>query len=79
MNTLVQVTIFLLSIATLSSCSSSGWSVAGWELSPSDTSSNTVFIEIMGSDSTMHYYHGRILEQANWCWIHQCFEDLSYE
>lgn len=67
--------ISLLSILTLSSCSQ-GWSVANLELTPQDTVSNTVFIEVMGADSVVHYYHGKIYTQSNWCWLHHQFEDV---
>ena len=66
---------FLLSMLTVSSCSQ-GWSVAGLELTPQDTVTNTVFIEVMGADSVLHYYHGRVYEQSNWCWVHHQYEDV---
>ena len=73
MQMLVRVIIFLLFISTNLNCSS-GWSVGGYELTPTDT--NTVFIEVMGIDSVLHYYHGRVHETSNWCWIHHQFEDV---
>ena len=68
--------ISLLSILMLSGCSQ-GWSVGGVVLTPQDTVSNTVFIEIMDADSSVHYYHGNIYKQSNWCWLHHQFEDIS--
>jgi len=66
---LIRVMIFLLSIIMLKSCSP-GWSVAGYELSPSDTTSNTVFVEIISSDSISHWYSDRINHGDNWCYRH---------
>ena len=63
--------LFLLAVlmlAMLTSCSS-GWSVAGYELTPQDTSENTVFIEIVSSDSVSHWY-------SNWCYKHGIWEDV---
>ena len=74
---LVRVMIFLLFI-TITGCGT-GWSVGGYQVTPQDTVSNTVFIEIMGADSVMHYYHGKIYTQSNWCWIHHQFEDVTNE
>jgi len=74
---LVRVMIFLLFI-TITGCGT-GWSVGGYQITPQDTVSNTVFIEVMGIDSVMHYYHGRIYTQSNWCWIHHQFEDVTNE
>jgi len=58
----------------IASCTS-GWSVGGYELTPSDTV-NTVFIEILDSDSTVHWYHGGINESNNWCYAHSAWEDV---
>ena len=74
---LVRVMIFLLFI-TITGCGA-GWSVGGYQITPQDTVSNTVFIEVMGTDSVMHYYHGRVYAQSNWCWIHHQFEDVTNE
>jgi hypothetical protein len=30
----------------------------------------------MGIDSVLHYYHGRVYEESNWCWIHHQLEDV---
>ena len=65
--------ISLLNILILSGCSQ-GWSVANLELTPQDTVTNTVFIEVMGTDSVLHYYHGRVYETSNWCWVHHQYE-----
>jgi len=74
---LVRVMIFLLFI-TITGCGT-GWSVGGYQITPQDTVSNTVFIEVMGADSVMHYYHGKVYTQSNWCWIHHQFEDITNE
>tara|TARA_R100000234_G_scaffold38340_1_gene22673 strand:+ start:539 stop:739 length:201 start_codon:yes stop_codon:yes gene_type:complete len=42
-----------------------------------DSSQPSVFIEIMDTDSTIHYYHSKVYETSNWCWIHNQFEDLK--
>jgi hypothetical protein len=67
--------LLLLNLINIS-CSG-GWSVGGYELTPADTTTNTVFIEIMDKDSTIHYYHDMVYEASNWCWLHQSFEDLK--
>lgn len=74
---LIRVMIFLLFI-TMTGCAR-GWSVAGYQITPQDTVSNTVFIEIMGTDSVVHYYHGKVYTKSNWCWKHHQFEDVSHE
>ena len=66
--------LLLLNLANVS-CSS-GWSVGGYELTPADTTKNTVFIEIMDTDSVVHYYYNGLYE-TNWCWMHQQFEDVK--
>ena len=77
MRTLVRVITILLFTSFLG-CSQ-GWSVGGVVLTPQDTASNTVFIEIMDADSNMHYYHGRVYTRSNWCWLHHQFEDVEHE
>jgi len=72
---LVRVMGFLLCMSMTGGCSH-GWSVAGYEITPQDTVTNTVFIEVMGVDSVLHYYHGKVYETSNWCWIHHQFEDV---
>ena len=72
---LVRVMGILLCMNIISGCSQ-GWKVGGIQLTPQDTVTNTVFIEIMGVDSVMHYYHGRIYSESNWCWVHHQFEDV---
>ena len=74
---LIRVMIFLLFI-TMIGCGR-GWSVGGYQITPQDTVSNTVFIEIMGTDSVVHYYHGKVYTSSNWCWLHHQFEDVSHE
>jgi len=77
MKTLVRVMIILL-LTSLLGCSQ-GWSVGGVVLTPQDTVTNTVFIEIMDADSNIHYYHGRVYTRSNWCWLHHQFEDIEHE
>ena len=70
--------LFLLAVlmlAMLTSCSS-GWAVAGYELTPQDTSENTVFIEIVSSDSVSHWYSDKIYHGDNWCYKHGIWEDV---
>ena len=76
MKKLVQVMTFRLSMNLIGGCSQ-GWSVGNIEITPSDTMVNTVFIEVMGADSVIHYYHGNVYSQSNWCWIHHQFEDVA--
>ena len=66
--------LLLLSLINVS-CSS-GWSVGGYELTPADTTKPSVFIEIMDTDSVIHYYHHNVYE-TNWCWIHHQYEDVK--
>jgi len=73
---LVRVMGFLLCITITTGCGQ-GWSVGGIQLTPQDTVSNTVFIEVMGTDSVLHYYHGNVYHQSNWCWKHHELEDIS--
>ena len=77
MKTLILLMIFLF-LLTVTGCGQ-GWSVGGVVLTPQDTVTNTVFIELMGADSSLHYYHNRIYQTQNWCWIHHQFEDVNYE
>jgi len=75
MKTAVRV-MGLILLTSLLGCSH-GWSVGGVVLTPQDTVSNTVFIELMGADSVLHYYHGKVYNQSNWCWLHHQFEDIT--
>ena len=77
MRTLVRVTTILL-LTSFLGCSQ-GWSVGGVVITPQDTVSNTVFIEIMDADSVVHYYHGTVYTKSNWCWRHHQFEDVAHE
>ena len=77
MRTAVRVMASIL-LTSFLGCSQ-GWSVGGIVLTPQDTVSNTVFIELMGADSVVHYYHGRIYSKSNWCWRHHQFEDVEHE
>ena len=77
MRTLVRVITIVL-LTSFLGCGQ-GWSVGGVVLTPQDTVSNTVFIEIMGADSVVHYYHGRVYTKSNWCWLHSQFEDIEHD
>lgn len=77
MKTLVRVMASML-ITSFLGCSQ-GWSVGGYQITPRDTVTNMAFIEVMGIDSSLHYYHNKIYETQNWCWIHNQFEDVNYE
>jgi len=71
--------IMILMIVLFTSGCSQGWSVGGVALTPQDTVSNTVFTELMGADSVVHYYHGKVYTRSNWCWLHHEFEDVTHE
>ena len=73
---LIRAMIFLLSIIIIQGCGNQGWVVANIPLTPQDTVTNTVFIEIMDADSTVHWYHGKVYEDSNWCFKHEEFEDI---
>ena len=72
---LVQLMTFLLSMSVIS-CSQ-GWIVAGVEVTPSDTIKNTVFIEIIDSDSIEHWYYNKIHTYGNWCYKHEQYEYIE--
>ena len=72
---LVQAMIFLLSIITIQSCGSQGWIIGNIPLTPQDSVTNSVFIEIVDADSTMHWYHGNITNY-NWCYKHEEYEEV---
>ena len=72
---LAHLIIFLFGMFMLTSCST-GWSVGGYELSPQDTTNNTVFIEIVSHDSVVHWFHGTISDNNNWCYKHQRIEEV---
>ena len=55
---------------------SQGWSISGIELTPSDTTRNTVFLEIVDADSVIHWYHGRVNNHSNFCYRHDDWEEL---
>ena len=78
MQLLVRVITFLLFIFTSLNCSS-GWSVAGYEISPGDTTANTVFIEIIAQDSTMHWYAGKLYHGDNYCMLHNKWEQVRIQ
>lgn len=70
-------TLLLLNLANIS-CSA-GWSVGGYQLTPADTSkvNNTVFIEIIAQDSTLHWYANTIYSGDNWCHLHDKWEEVK--
>lgn len=53
-----------------------GWSIGEIQLTPSDTLTNTVFIEIADADSIVHWFHGTISDNNNWCYKHQRIEEV---
>jgi len=71
MRILTLLMIYLL----LTNCSQ-GWSVGGVQVTPSDTVANSVFIEVMDVDSVIHWYHGTINNQTNWCYKHDEWEEI---
>ena len=75
MKILTPLMIFLL----LTSCTSQGWIIGNLSLTPSDTLRNTVFIEIMDVDSTIHFYRNFISDHSNWCYEHNTWEDVRDE
>ena len=38
---------------------------------------NTVFIEIVDADSITHWYHGRVSDHTNWCYLHNDWEKVE--
>ena len=73
---LVRVMISLLSMLTVIGCSP-GWRVAGYELNPKKEMTNTVFIEIVAHDSTMHWYADKIYHGDNYCILHNKWEEVK--
>ena len=73
MKILTLLMIFLWFI----SCTNQGWIVANLPLAPEDSVSNSVFIEIMDADSSIHWFHGRISDHGNWCYKHQRLEEVK--
>jgi len=73
----MKTPIVLLIFLSLTSCGSQGWVVANLPLTPSDTVTNSVFIEVMDVDSVTHWYHGKIYEESNYCYKHDSFEDIK--
>lgn len=72
MKILIRLMIFL----SLTGCGNQGWIIANIPLDQ-ETNTNTVFIEIVDSDSVIHWYHGRIYEESNYCYKHQLYEDVK--
>jgi len=73
---LAHLMVLLFSMFMLTNCST-GWSVGGYELSPQDTTDNSVFIEIVDQDSIVHWYHSRVNNHTNWCYMHDEWEDVK--
>tara|TARA_X000001388_G_scaffold74893_1_gene68695 strand:- start:713 stop:934 length:222 start_codon:yes stop_codon:yes gene_type:complete len=65
----------LLIIFLWSTNCSQGWSINGIQLTPSDTTTNTVFLEIVDVDFVEHWYHGNIGDY-NWCYKHEQYEEV---
>ena len=75
---LVRVMIFLLIMSGIPSCNQ-GWIVGNIPLTPQDTLTNTIFIEIVDVDSTVHWFHGTISAYSNWCYKHQRLEEVKVQ
>ena len=73
MKILVPLIISLL----FTGCGSQGWVVANLPLDQEDTHINTVFTEIVDADSVVHWFHGRISDDSNWCYKHQRLEEVK--
>ena len=67
----------LLIIFLWSTNCSQGWSISGIQLTPSDTTTNTVFLEIVDADSVVHWYHGNLRDDGNWCYKHDRMEEVE--
>ena len=63
----------------LTACGNQGWIIANIPLAPEDSVSNSVFIEIMDADSSIHWFHGRISNHGNWCYKHQRLEEVKIQ
>ncbi len=74
MKILIRLMIFL----SLTGCGNQGWIIANIPLDQ-ETNTNTVFIEIVDSDSVIHWYHGKIYEESNYCYKHQHYEDVKIQ
>ena len=71
----MKIPILLIIFLLLTSCGSQGWVVANLPLTPSDSVTNSVFIEVMDVDSVEHWYHGNISDY-NWCYKHEQYEEI---
>ncbi len=69
---------FLLIMSGIPSCNQ-GWIVGNIPLTPQDTLTNTIFIEIVDVDSTVHWFHGTISDYSNWCYKHQRLEEVKVQ
>ena len=69
----------VLTLFLLGSCGTQGWIVGNIPLTPSDTVTNSVFIEIVDVDSVTHWYYGCFSDHSNWCYRHDTWEDISNE
>lgn len=78
LNLLVRVTAFLLIMSGVPSCNQ-GWIVGNIPLVSQDSVSNTVFIEIADADSNIHWFHGSISYDSNWCYKHQRLEKVKVQ
>ena len=75
---LIRVMTFLLIISGIPNCNQ-GWIVGNIPLTPQDTLTNTIFIEIVDVDSTVHWFHGTISDYSNWCYKHQRLEEVKIQ
>ena len=71
----MKIPILLIIFLLLTSCGSQGWIVTNLPLTPSDSVTNSVFIELMDVDSVEHWYHGNI-KDYNWCYKHEQYEEI---
>jgi len=74
----MKILILPMILMWLINCSQ-GWSISGIELTPSDTTKNTVFLEIVDADSVVHWYHGNLRDYDNWCYKHEQMEEVKIQ
>ena len=55
----MKIPILLMIFLLFTGCGNQGWIVANIPLDQ-ETNKNKVFIDIVDSDSVIHWYHGRI-------------------
>jgi hypothetical protein len=74
----MKIPILLMIFLWFTGCGNQGWIIANIPLDQ-EQNTNTVFIEIVDSDSVVHWYHGKIFEQSNYCYKHESFEDIKIQ